>query len=213
MQRTNTKPTPEQLAEARAHTAQLYAAKGTRPVRVASKLAPAVVFLLQSTRGKPCALAYAGASAKPAGYYGFPTEERRRAWVEYWLADQAKHHAQHEQRKAERKASNVRRLVVGDILRSSWGYDQTNIDYYEVTALVGTSMVEVRPIARQSLETESMQGKCVPCPGQYTGEAKRYKAQGDSVKVSSYCGAYRIEPTVLPGGVKVYPADHWTAYA
>ena len=28
-------------------------------------------------------------------------------------------------------------LKVGDVLRSSWGYDQTNVDYYEVVELVG----------------------------------------------------------------------------
>ena len=32
-------------------------------------------------------------------------------------------------------------IKVGDIFYSSWGYDQTNIDFYKVTKLVGTKSV------------------------------------------------------------------------
>ena len=35
---------------------------------------------------------------------------------------------------------------VGDVLESSWGYEQTNIDLYQVIALNGKSMVTVRAI-------------------------------------------------------------------
>ena len=35
---------------------------------------------------------------------------------------------------------------VGDILASSWGYEQTNIDLYQVVALNGATMVTVKPI-------------------------------------------------------------------
>lgn len=40
-------------------------------------------------------------------------------------------------------AQTTIKLEVNDILYSSWGYDQTNIDYYKVKRLVGKTMVEV----------------------------------------------------------------------
>jgi hypothetical protein len=35
---------------------------------------------------------------------------------------------------------------VGDILRCSWGYDQTNIDFYQVVAVVGKASVRIRKL-------------------------------------------------------------------
>lgn len=35
---------------------------------------------------------------------------------------------------------------VGDILASSWGWEQTNIDLYQVVALNGATMVTVKPV-------------------------------------------------------------------
>lgn len=37
-------------------------------------------------------------------------------------------------------------LEVGDILDSSWGYDQTNVDFYEVIALNGKTFVTVEKV-------------------------------------------------------------------
>lgn len=47
-------------------------------------------------------------------------------------------------RKVVRNAPSA--LKLGDILYSSWGYDQTNIDFYQVTRLVGAHTVEIRAI-------------------------------------------------------------------
>ena len=42
--------------------------------------------------------------------------------------------------------SDSRGMKVGDFLYSSWGYDQTNIDFYKVVGLVGKTMVEIMPV-------------------------------------------------------------------
>lgn len=103
------------------------------------------------------------------------------------------------------------------MLRASWGYDQTNIDYYEVTKLVGSQMVEYRQIGCESVTTEFMQGKSVPSPGKYISEPKRARVSDygnrDSIKAHDSANAYLMKPEILPGGVKVYQASHWTAYA
>ena len=38
---------------------------------------------------------------------------------------------------------------VGTILYASWGYDQTNIDYYKITATKGNTMVHIVPISEK----------------------------------------------------------------
>ena len=38
------------------------------------------------------------------------------------------------------------KINIGDIFYSSWGYDQTNIDYYKVKKLIGKASVELVPI-------------------------------------------------------------------
>jgi hypothetical protein len=40
---------------------------------------------------------------------------------------------------------------VGDIVTSSWGYDQTNVDFYKVTA-VKNSMIEIRQLSQTTTE-------------------------------------------------------------
>ena len=178
------------------------------------------------TTGKPCAVAFMGKSAKPcsgtgsAGSpYRFSTPERRAEWVKVVFANAIEHaerKAKESQEKAERRAAG-HSLELGDVLRCSWGYDQTNIDYFQVTKIIGRQMVEYRKIACEAIETASMQGESVPSVGEFIGEAKRARVSDygdrDSVKIYSFANAYKMQPHVLPGGVKVFRSSHWTAYA
>jgi len=47
------------------------------------------------------------------------------------------------------------RTKVGDIFYNSWGYDQTNIDYFKVTKLIGKASVELVPIESKIVDEES----------------------------------------------------------
>ena len=69
-------------------------------------------------------------------------------------------------------------VQVGDIFYSSWGYDQTNVDFYEVTGLTGAS-VRVRPIAA-TIESSSGTGQdyLMPVPGSYKGPEFTKRIQG-----------------------------------
>lgn len=82
-------------------------------------------------------------------------------------------------------------LKVGDILVSSWGYDQTNIDYYLVTKLLGSAMVEIREIGKKYVDSETTQDKVMPDVGHITGAPMRKKVgpQG-AVRLTSYSSAY-----------------------
>lgn len=49
-------------------------------------------------------------------------------------------------------------LRVGDILEASWGYEQTNINFYQVVALKGRTMVSVRECALEPAEVDNITG-------------------------------------------------------
>ena len=104
-----------------------------------------------------------------------------------------------------------RTLEVGDVLISSWGYDQTNIDYYMITKLIGKTMVEAVEIGQMKSYDDIDRGDCAPDVTNIIGEPKRYRADGDRIKVRSFCSASKIEPKII-NGVKVYDKHYWTAY-
>lgn len=71
-------------------------------------------------------------------------------------------------RKISAKRANLSHsFSVGQILYTSWGYDQTNIDFFEVSRVVSPQSIEVR--RRNSAETESspgaFRGTTVPAEG------------------------------------------------
>ncbi|NBQ99352.1 MAG: hypothetical protein EBT79_02255 [Actinobacteria bacterium] len=83
---------------------------------------------------------------------------------------------------------------VGDILYSSWGYDQTNIDFYEIVQVSG-SMVVLRELGKKVIRSSGPEDYVIPVPGQYTGAPLRRKIKSSwkgtiYVSISTYEGAY-----------------------
>ena len=102
--------------------------------KIASKKSTAVVYLYDNLRG-PCAVGFFGKADKPAFQYRYANAAKRMASVVGWIKSMDEI--------TERKAAalTTKKLVralpqqflkVGDVLSSSWGYDQTNIDFYYV---------------------------------------------------------------------------------
>ena len=104
-------------------------------------------------------------------------------------------------------------VKVGDIFRCSWGYDQTNIDYYQVVELKGKRGVMIREICAMSETIGFAQGVCVPEKNTFKGEAmlKKINERG-SIRIASYASAHRITPKKV-AGVEVFESSSWTAYA
>lgn len=112
-------------------------------------------------------------AVKPYANYGFRTAERR----DEYLAEQIKGHESYQAIKAKRKADrkgtpeDLAKVKVGTIFAYSWGYEQTNVDFYEVVELKGSSVL-VREIGLKSTgATGSMSDNVVPCKGNFTGPA------------------------------------------
>lgn len=186
------------------HRREFYIPKGA--MKFADRQSSAVVYAFTSKSGQPALMGFHGRAQKPDFHYRFRNEAHREAharqFFERWRANDA--HSR------KRKVAD-RALAVGDVLRCSWGYDQTNVDFFEVTALIGKAMVEIREIAQEA--EGDWTGRCVPVPGKFIGKPLRKRAQGDSVRIYSFAHAYRMEPRALIGGKPVFDASSFTAYA
>ncbi len=85
-------------------------------------------------------------------------------------------------------------VAIGSIFACSWGYDQTNVDFYEVIKVTKASVV-VREIGKQTTSQDGgWTGKAVPAPGAYIGEpmTRRLAVGWDKnprIKIRSYSSA------------------------
>lgn len=160
------------------------------------------------------AICYSGKRNKSDWHYRFQDEKRLHAQIQESLSGLMEWEERKQARKTARNKPHD--VKVGDIFKCSWGYDQTNVDYYEVTKVIG-AMVEVCEISQMSEETGFMSGQCVPATGQFIGKPMRKKVNNfgsePSIAVYSFASAYRLKPAAMIGNKPVYDASHWTAYA
>lgn len=164
--------------------------------------------------GKMYAIAYGGKRTKCDWHYRFKDESSLKNKIDETLQGFMAWDERKAKYKAERNAPHD--VKVGDIFRCSWGYDQTNVDFYQCTKVIG-AFVEIREIGQMSEETMSMQGECVPCVDSFKGDPMRKKVvtygEEPAVRIYSFASAYRMKPLAKIGDKAVYASSHWTAYA
>lgn len=161
---------------------------------------------------------YLGKSAKPWKYYGYPTEAKRDAGFERCATEARDIAASKAKTKAETKAriDAGHGLQVGDVVRSSWGYEQTNVSHYQIIKVIGKRTVEVRKLAEHDDSTGDMSGRCSPVWGEFAGDVKRCMVdQFGSVNVMGrdFGRASKIEPIAMVHGVRCYAATYYSSYA
>lgn len=154
---------------------------------------------------------YSGRSAKPREYIRLPTEERLKTYFEKWFTD---HKKTEDWRKGLRVIKPMT-LKIGDVLHSSWGWEQTNNDYYEVVAIKGKRTVILREIASSYKETGHLCGERKPLPGKFISEPfeKRVCNTGNSVNIDLVRHAHFEKPISEVDGVKIYESHYDSSYA
>ena len=173
-------------------------------ITVACKESGAYVYLYTDVRGLPCARGFTKRAEKPVFRFYFKNEEARKEHVSKWLKEQAERKAKKvATRKIESQPHDVK---VGTIFVYSWGYEQTNIDYFEVVSATPKG-VYVREIASRKIkETGWLQGQVIPVAGDYIGE-KEFK------RVKNYNGTYSLSMDHGWCGVWDGRPNNYTAYA
>lgn len=163
-----------------------------------------LVYGRTTERGTFVAMGFHGTASKADWHFQFRTELQRNDHVAKYIDGRKARVAMMAEIKAKRMAAHS--LVLGDILRATWGYDQTNVDYYEVVRVVGPRQVEIREIASATVSDDGhWTGKCSPVAGQYKGPVTRHTVGADNyVKVSECARAGKVEKNDV---------SSWTAYA
>jgi hypothetical protein len=178
-------------------TRESYIPKGS--IKVADKLSDAVAYLWNSLSGGFGATVFYGKQARPRSNVYYRTAEARETAIKFAFDSRRKSIAF----KAEQKANEKRiKLEVGHILHTNWGYDQTNVEFYQVTKLIGRAMVEIREIGQCVDQTGFMTGNSTPKLDSFIGEASRHRLNSSGVKIGHhYAWIWKGTP------------ERWSSYA
>lgn len=95
----------------------------------------------------------------------------------------------------------------GCILTASWGYDQTNVDFYKVLTRTGNT-ITLQECGQHSEETGFMSGNCTPNPDHLTGEVLRKRVHVNGGKDGHVKISHSAYASLWNGR-----AMHWTSYA
>ena len=123
-------------------------------------------------------------------HFRFPNAEKLIEYVEKWIAAEIGYEALKAERRvkaaADRKAAvakTAENIQVGTILVNSWGYDQTNVDAYEVIAKPSPQTVVIREIALQTIEDSEghMSDTVKPVAGAFIGEPEKRRITAHGV--------------------------------
>jgi len=118
-----------------------------------------IVYLYSTSKGLPAAVAYAGKQSKAAWHYSFQCDPAREQRIQEWFRSLESWRQAKAERATERTLPHS--LNAGDIISNSWGYDQTNVDWYQVTR-TSANFVWLRAIGSDVTETGFMCGNSSP---------------------------------------------------
>lgn len=147
----------------------------------------AVVYLSERNE-HPIATAYSGRRSKPDFCFRFKNEEARDARIQKWV-DELKNKAATKKQKAlelsAKKKALTHDLVVGDLLISTSGYDETYVTYHEIVGLKGRLGLLLRETETNRTYTSGGEGYATPIKGVYRSDiiSGRFTIYG-SVSVS-----------------------------
>lgn len=157
-----------------------------------------VVVYSSDPTGNLAAMCFVGKQNRPAWFYTFKTADLLFATINKTLEDRRGHAARMATERARRtKPHDVK---VGNIFKASWGYDQTNVDFYAVTKVTGAHTIQLEQIGSITTEqTTPGSYRVKPDPTARTGKfiTKRVTDWNGtpSIRVASYATAHRVDPT------------------
>lgn len=109
----------------------------------------------------------------------------------------------------EEPTQNAEGVHVGDILYSSWGWEQTNIDFYQVVGLRGKHTLILRELAAASGEDSHMTGLKRPRRDVFRND-KQYTVRSKFTSFSPDV-PHILDPT-LSTGVTLHPVEFGKLY-
>lgn len=181
-------------------------------LKVSDKLSDAVAYLYANAAGAPCARVFYGKQSQPVLAYRYRDEAAREAAVMAAFKARQVRAARMAEYAAQRKDA-VNPYKVGDVFRSSWGYDQTNINYYQAIKATAKT-VTVREIAQERIATGAMRGRCVPIVGHFLENSRRGEkvcrvGTYGALKINGSERAHFVKP-IIGGDIPVYASSDFS---
>ena len=121
-------------------------------------------------------------------WYGYADEQTVRDAIDGTPAEA-------EGKSSPAEAVNRFGVRVGDVFSASWGYDQTQVDFFQVVELVGASSVRVREIGLERISDDPVSGMSSSRVYRITRELRpplpssvfiKDQARGDLKRLKSY---------------------------
>ncbi len=89
-------------------------------------------------------------------------------------------------------------VSVGDVFVSSWGYEQTNVNFYQVISVHGKKTVTVQEIRASVHRTHSMSGYKTPLLNDFCGEPLKRRVRDyystPAIEIEEFETAYKGSP-------------------
>lgn len=126
----------------------------------------------------------------------FRDKGRRDSLLRNHVVNQINNQKRLKQRKEQRmkqKKQFKHDFKQGDILYSSWGYDQTNIDFYLVTRVISDKSVQICQIGKKNLGSNGYgEDKVVADKNRIIGnKMRKVVSKGNYIKLSSFEYAHK----------------------
>ena len=136
-------------------------------VKVYTGVNNAECFLYYNTDGKPCVAAYTGKRDKASFRYRYKSTDEALNSIILFIKNEslkvkAKEQQKIEDKKLQKELFNT--VEVGSIFVSSWGYDQTNVDAYQVIEKKGAATLILREIGLDTVEDSEYGMSCNVIP-------------------------------------------------
>lgn len=155
-----------------------------------------------SAKGQPCAAVWSEKGYKPQYRYAFKDEPQRSEFIQTLKTKEVQ---REEEKRARMKTYEKEKTQYqkGQILACSWGYEQTNINFYLILERKG-DFVTIVEIGQHRKETGFMSGEAMPDRSRIIGEPMRRKiTQYATINLASYkyCALWEGKPM------------YWSSYA
>lgn len=101
----------------------------------------AELYFYHDSKNRPCSVGFHGRAQKPSIHFHHNDEDQRETTTNRWLKRIEEQQSRMEENRKQRFEPHT--LKVDDVLVCSWGWEQTNVDFYKVTKSVGKNTVEL----------------------------------------------------------------------
>ena len=151
-------------------------------------------FLSMKGEQRYSAIGYRGKSTHMAFNYSFRSLEQMNTYIDEFFKSVQGHQERITQRRTERKEFKTA-LKPGDILHTSWGYDQTNVEFFQVLE-VSKNTIQIREIGQDYKELGYMQGQTKPVKDQFLKDEPvltRRVGPGEYVRIDDVRSAWVLD--------------------